>query len=95
MRSPRGRARRPAACARIPCAQLACLCDAFAARSSRPSGRMRAHSMCELRTFALVSCARVARSRSPSRYVVRAAGETPAKLTLSASSATRLRHGCA
>ena len=63
------------------------LCDALAARSCWPSGCIRAHPMCELRTFALVSCARVARSRSPSRYVVRAAGETPPKLNLSVSSA--------
>ena len=34
-------------------------------------------AVCELRTFAIASCARAARSRSPSRYVVRAAGETP------------------
>ena len=66
-----------------------CACDAC-----RPSkyGFMRARIPC-------ASCARsrsfhVARSRSPSRYVVRAAGETPPKLTLSASSATLLRHGC-
>ena len=51
-------------------------------------------AVCELRTFALASCARAGRSRSPSRYVVRAAGEAPPKTTLSASSATRLRHGC-
>ena len=39
---------------------------------------------------------RVARSHLPSKYVVRAAaGETPPKLTPSASSATRLRHGFA
>ena len=53
--------------------------------------------MCELR------CASYARSRSlylhapharAPRYVVRAAGETPPKRTPSASSATRLRHGC-
>ncbi len=71
-----GRAGRLAACAR-----------AFHVRAA----------VCKLRTFAFVSCALEhvlaphIRARLPSRYVVRAAGETPPKLTVSASSATRLR----
>ncbi len=73
--------------------------DAVSGRAGRLAACARAFhvraAVCKLRTFALFhQHAPHVRARLPSRYVVRAAGGTPPKRTLSASSATRLRHGC-